>query len=136
MDLYGRKIIGYAMDKNITKELIITAYKQALSQAGYPKGVIIHSDRGSIYCSHEYQNELNKNKFICSMSKKGDCWDNAPIENFFGKMKQEWLNDKNLLTHKSAKSVIFWYINIYYKNYRLHQSNDYRTPREYIQIIA
>jgi putative transposase len=91
----------------------------------------IHSDRGSQYCSHDYQKELKKDGFICSMSRKANCWDNAPMESFWGKLKQEWLNDKRFRTREDAKQAIFWYIEVYYENYRLHETNGYMTPNDY-----
>jgi len=70
------------------------------------------------------------------MSRKGNCWDNAVIESFWGKLKQEWLNGKRFRTREDAKKEIFWYIEVYYKNYRLHESNDYKTPQEYTKYVA
>jgi putative transposase len=131
LDLYGREPVGWAMGERMTKELVISALKQAKARRGHPKGVMSHSDRGSQYCSYDYQKELQKDGYICSMSRKGNVWDNAPMESFFGKLKQEWLNDKRFRTRADAKQAIFWYIEIYYKNYRLHQSNGYQTPRDY-----
>lgn len=131
LDLCGRELVGWAMGERMTKELVITALRQAKGRRGNPKGVLSHSDRGSQYCSFDYQRELKKDGFICSMSRKGNCWDNAPMESFWGKLKQEWLNGKHFRTRESAKRAIFWYIEVYYKNYRLHESNGYKTPREY-----
>jgi len=122
------------MGERMTKKLVIDALRQAKVRRGNPKGVMAHSDRGSQYCSHDYQKELNKDRFICSMSRKGNCWDNAPMESFWGKMKQEWLNDKRFRTREDAKRAIFWYIEIYYKRYRLHETNGYKTPSEYLSI--
>ncbi|MGV8150002.1 MAG: integrase core domain-containing protein, partial [Alkaliphilus sp.] len=96
-----------------------------------PRKVLIHSDRGSQYCSNDYQKLLKANNFICSMSRKGNCWDNAPMESFWGKLKQEWLNDFHFKTRQEAKAEIFWYIEIYYRRIRLHESNDYKTPEKY-----
>ena len=131
LDLYGREVVGWAMGERMTKELVLDALRQAKVRRGNPKGVLAHSDRGSQYCSHDYQNELKKDGFICSMSRKGNCWDNAPMESFWGKLKQEWLNDKRFRTREDAKRDIFWYIEVYYKRYRLHESNNYQTPHDY-----
>ena len=136
LDLYGREPVGWAMGERMTKELVIQALKQANGRRDNPKGVLIHSDRGSQYCSHDYQKELKTNGFICSMSRKGNCWDNAPMESFWGKLKQEWLNDKHFRTREDAKKAVFWYIEVYYKNYRLHQSNGYQTPRDFLRPVA
>jgi putative transposase len=131
LDLYGREIVGWAMGERMTKELVLDALRQAKGRRGSPKGVIAHSDRGSQYCSYDYQKELKKDEFICSMSRKANCWDNAPMESFWGKLKQEWLNDKRFRTREDAKRAIFWYIEVYYKRYRLHESNGYMTPSDY-----
>ena len=95
LDLCGREIVGWSMGERMTKELVIRCLHQACGRRGNPRGVLLHSDRGSQYCSHEYQRQLNKRGLICSMSRKGNCWDNAPMESFWGKLKQEWLNDKH-----------------------------------------
>lgn len=136
LDLYGREPVGWAMGERMTKELVIQALRQANGRRENPKGVLIHSDRGSQYCSHDYQKELQKGGFICSMSRKGNCWDNAPMESFWGKLKQEWLNDKRFRTREHAKRAVFWYIEVYYKNYRLHQSNGYLTPKDFLRSAA
>jgi len=131
IDLYGRDVAGWSMGERMTKELVINALKQAKMRRGNPQGVIAHSDRGSQYCSLDYQAELKKDGFICSMSRKGNCYDNSPMESFWGKMKQEWLNGKSFKTRREAMQAIFWYIEVYYKNYRSHQANGYLTPREF-----
>jgi len=130
LDLYDHDVVGWAMGDRITKELAINCLKMAKTRRNNPKGVLAHSDRGSQYCSNDYQKELAKDGFICSMSRKGNCWDNAPMESFWGKLKQEWLNDKRFRTREDARRAIFWYIEVYYKNYRLHESNGYKTPKD------
>ena len=135
MDLYGREIVGWAMSDRMTKELVIDCLNQAHTRRNHPREVLVHSDRGSQYCSKDYQNLLVKSGHICSMSRKANVWDNAPMESFFGKLKQEWLNDKRFRTREAAKREIFWYIEVYYKRYRLHESNGYMTPHEY-QYVA
>ena len=131
LDLHGKEVVGWAMGERMTKSLVINALNQANIRRNKPRGVMIHSDRGSQYCSHDYQKLLKKGGYVCSMSRKGNCWDNAPMESFWGKLKQEWLNDKRFRTREDAKQAVFWYIEVYYKNYRLHESNGYKTPSEY-----
>lgn len=131
MDLYGQKIIGLSMSDRMTKELVISALNNACNRYGTNPGCILHSDRGSQYCSTEYQRLLKKHKFICSMSRKGNCWDNAPMEAFWGKMKYEWLSDYQFKTRAEAKSAVFEYVEIFYNRQRLHASNGYLTPDEY-----
>jgi putative transposase len=132
LDLYGREPVGWAMGERMTKQLVIDCLRQAKKRRRNPRGVLCHSDRGSQYCSKGYQNLLSLSGFVCSMSRKGNCWDNAPMESFWGKLKQEWLNGKRFRTREDAKRAVFWYIEVYYKRYRLHESNNYQTPNEYL----
>jgi len=131
MDLCGQKMVGLSMGERMTKELVITALESAYKRVGRPRGVLIHSDRGSQYCSKDYQNLLKRYGFICSMSRKGNCWDNAPMEAFWGKMKYEWLNEHHFRTRDEARAAVFEYIEIFYNRQRLHESNAYLTPEEY-----
>ena len=135
LDLCGRKVVGWSMGERMTKRLVIDCLKQALMRRGNPKGVLLHSDRGSQYCSREYRDLLSEHDFICSMSRKGNCWDNAPMESFWGKLKQEYLNDFHFRTREEAKKAVFWYIEIYHRHYRLHESNGYKRNRELFQAI-
>lgn len=109
MDLCGQKIVGLSMSERMTKELVINALEDAYQRAGHPNGVILHSDRGS-QCSHDYQDLIKKYGFICSMSRKGNCWDNAPMESFWGKLKCEWLYGKRFKTREEARAAVFEYI--------------------------
>ena len=84
------------------------------------------------YCSKDYQAMLKAHEYVCSMSRKGNCWDNAPMESFWGKLKQEWLNDQHFKTREEAKAEIFWYIEVFYKRKRPHEANNYKTPEEYV----
>jgi len=131
MDLCGRKIIGASMDSRMTKQLTIDALKDAVNNSGNVKGCILHSDRGSQYCSKEYQNLVHANGFISSMSRKGNCWDNAPMECFWGKLKQEWLNEQHFKTREEAKKAVFEYIYVFYNRKRIHAANAYQTPEAY-----
>ena len=102
MDLCGNKIVGISMDSRMTKELVISALKDAICHTRATSGCILHSDRGSQYCSLEYQALAKDHGFISSMSRKGNCWDNAPMESFWGKLKQEWLNGQHFRTRLEA----------------------------------
>lgn len=128
MDLHDRQIVGWAMDSRMKKELCIGALEQAILRRENPKGVLLHSDRGSQYCSAAYQKRMRKNDFICSMSRKGNCWDNAPMESFWGKLKQEWLNDQHFKTRQDAMASIFYYIEVFYNRERLHAGLGYQVP--------
>lgn len=130
LDLCGRAIVGFAMAEHMRKSLVIDALNQAIGRTGAKEGLLVHSDRGVQYASKEYQAVLQKNKFICSMSRKGNCYDNAPMESFWGKLKQEWLYGTRFKTRAEAKAAIFEYIEIFYNRQRLHSRNGYRTPME------
>jgi putative transposase len=131
MDLYGQKIVGLSMGERMTKELVINALNSYRLRTGRISGVLVHSDRGSQYCSHEYRALLKDYGFTCSMSRKGNCWDNAPMEAFWGKMKYEWLNYQRFRTRDEARAAVFEYVEIFYNRVRLHESNGYLTPAEY-----
>lgn len=131
LDLCGREVVGWAMGNRMTRRLVIGALRQARMRRSNPKGVLLHSDRGSQYCSTEYQRLLADCEFTCSMSRKGNCWDNAPMESFWGKLKQEHLNDFHFRTRDEARSAVFWYIEIYHRHYRLHESNGYMSPEDF-----
>lgn len=130
MDLYGRKIVGWAMDSRMKTELVSTALKQAIGRTNASKGLLVHSDRGVQYASKAYQKLLKKHEFVCSMSRKGNCYDNAPMESFWGKLKMEWLNDYTFKTRSEAKKAIFEYIELFYNRRRTHSSNDYIPPNK------
>ena len=133
MDLCGDKIIGISMNERMTKELVISALKDAIRHTHNTEGCILHSDRGSQYCSLDYQELVKEYGFISSMSRKGNCWDNAPMESFWGKLKQEWLNGQRFRTREDAKSAVFEYIWIFYNRKRIHEANGYLTPEEYYE---
>lgn len=128
LDLCDRGIVGWSMQTHMKKELVMEALNQAVGRFKPKSGLLLHSDRGSQYCSKKYQAIIKKNGFVCSMSRKGNCWDNAPMESFWGKLKSEWLRDKKLKTTEEAKAVVFEYIEIFYNRDRLHSSNDYMPP--------
>lgn len=133
MDLCGQKIVGVSMDSRMTKELVINALEDAINHSGNVKGCILHSDRGSQYCSNDYSKRAKEVGFIMSMSRKGNCWDNAPMESFWGKLKQEWLNEQHFKTREEAKAAVFEYIWIFYNRRRIHEANGYQTPDAYYQ---
>lgn len=128
MDLHGRKLVGWAMDSRMKTELVSAALKQAIGRTDAGVGLIVHSDRGVQHASREYQQLLGKHGFICSMSRKGNCYDNAPMESFWGKLKTEWLNDYRFKTRDEAKKVVFEYIELFYNRIRLHSTNAYVPP--------
>ena len=93
IDLYSRRVVGWSIDRRMKKALVIRALMMAVNLRKPPPGLIHHSDRGSQYASHDYQKLLKQHGMICSMSRKGNCWDNSPVERFFGSLKREWTGD-------------------------------------------
>lgn len=128
IDLYSRAVIGWSMDKRMKKSLVCNAIMMALFRRKFPYGVIVHSDRGSQYCSNQYRNILKTYALIGSMSRKGNCWDNAIAESFFHTLKVELIHEHNYKMRENAKQSIFQYIESYYNQKRMHSSLDYNTP--------
>ena len=131
MDLGSRRIKGWSMNNRINKELTLDALKMAICNNPETKGIIHHSDRGSQYASREYQKLLKDNALICSMSRKGNCWDNAPMESFFHTIKTEWVYGFKYKTRQEAKVSLFDYIEIFYNRQRRHSGIQYMTPCQY-----
>ncbi len=134
MDLYSRKIVGWAMDKNMTKDLVISALKIAYKRQKSGKGVVHHSDRGVQYASYEYQNLLKQYNMTGSMSRKGNCYDNACIESFHGILKRELVYQTKYKTREEAKKSLFEYIEFFYNSKRIHPTLGYYTPNEFEQM--
>jgi putative transposase len=130
MDLYSRQIVGWAMDKHMKKELALNALAMAYWHRKPPKGLLHHSDRGSQYACPDYRKRLERYGMLASMSRKGDCWDNAPTERFFRSLKSERLRLCRFETRASAKSEVLDYIT-FYNSLRLHSALGYFSPMEY-----
>jgi transposase InsO family protein len=131
VDLYSRMVVGWSMSERMTSTLVCDALIMALFRRGMPRGVILHSDRGSQYCSHEYQQIIKEYGLICSMSKKGDCYDNAAMESWNHSLKVEAIHGERFLTRDSVKNHVFEYIEVYYNRYRLHSKIGYLSPAEF-----
>jgi putative transposase len=131
MDLYTRKIVGWYADSRMTKELVIRALDQAYKRQKPVGPVLHHSDRGSQYASHEYQDRLRQYGMVGSMSRKGNCYDNACIESFHSILKRELVYLERFETREKAKKGIFEYIEIWYNRERIHSSTAYLSPVEY-----
>lgn len=136
MDLYSRKIIGWSLDVNMTEQLITQAMKMATAARGIVPGLIIHSDRGSQYRSTNYVNYLERLGVKRSMSRKGNCWDNAVMESFYARLKVELIYAKNYQSIAEARSGIFGYIEIFYNRKRRHSANDGLSPVEFEERAA
>ena len=128
MDLYSRMIVGWSMSARMTSSLVIDALQMAIWRRKNPQGVILHSDRGSQYCSHDYQKLLVDHGFICSMSKRGDCYDNASMESWNHSFKVEAIHGEKFTTRDNAKNHVFDYIDVYYNRKRLHSGLGYLSP--------
>jgi putative transposase len=135
IDLYSRRVVGWSMDERMTKALVIRALMMAINVRRPSAGLIHHSDRGSQYASDAYQRLLKQHGMICSMSRKGNCWDNAPVESFFGSLKREWTGDRDYRTRREAVSDVREYVAIYYNSKRLHSTLGYRTPIDHEQKL-
>jgi putative transposase len=131
MDLGCRRIKGWSMGNRLTKDLALDALKMAICNDPETKGIIHHSDRGSQYASLEYQKLLKNNGLICSMSRKGNCWDNAPMESFFHTLKTEWVFGFKYNTQQEAKDSLFDYIEVFYNRQRRHSALLYMNPCQY-----
>ena len=128
MDLFSRRIVGWSMSKHIDTALVESALAMAVRQRRPDIGLLHHSDRGVQYASGDYQQKLSDLGIICSMSRKGNCWDNAAMESFFGSLKTEWVYGKTYATQEIAKQDLFKYIELFYNRKRRHASLGYVSP--------
>jgi len=136
MDLYSRKIIGWAMSPTMHTELVSRALLMAIGQRKPVAGLLLHSDRGSQYASHEYQDLLKQHGIICSMSRKGNCWDNAVMERFFLNLKMERVWQRDYANHLEAVKDITEYIVGFYNCVRLHSTLGNLPPMIYEMEMA
>lgn len=130
LDLYSRRVIGWSLGDSMETALVIRALTMAVNLRSPPTGLLHHSDRGSQYASKEYQRLLRQNQMVCSMSRKGNCWDNAPTERFFGSLKREWLTGNRYIIRDAAIRDVRDYI-AYYNSRRLHTTIGDKTPIEF-----
>ena len=136
LDLYSRKVIGWAMGARMSAALMVQALLMACMFRKPPEGVIFHSDRGSQYCSGEFRRCLGSYRMRQSMSGVGDPWDNAPVESFFKTLKSELCGDRAFGSRAQARAAIFEYLEVFYNRKRLHSTLGYQTPEEYEQDFA
>jgi transposase InsO family protein len=129
-DLYTKELVGYAINKRMTADLVCRALNMAIKNKGPSQGLIVHSDRGSQYCSHAYHKIINQHHFKGSMSDKGNCFDNAPIESFWGTLKNELVYHQEYKTRFTATNEITQYIELYYNQTRIQKGLGYRSPRQ------
>ncbi len=131
VDCYSRKIVGWSLADHMRTELCSEALGDALARRRPGPGLVHHSDRGSQYTSHDYQKLLKDNHITCSMSRKGNCWDNAVAESFWATVKRELTDGIEWQSKAELEAALFEYIEVYYNRKRLHSSIDYHTPDEY-----
>jgi transposase InsO family protein len=131
LDLYSRRVVGWAMGVRIDQELTLRALRMALEARRPQPGLVHHSDRGSQYAAKAYRRMLAANRIDCSMSRKGDCWDNAVAESFFATLKVELVYETQFATREQARSLIFEYIEGFYNRVRRHSHLGYVSPVVY-----
>lgn len=128
MDLFTRKIVGWSLKSNMTNTLVLEALDQAVAAQRPAPGLMHHTDRGSQYASLEYQEQLKKYGMVCSMSRKGNCYDNACIESFHSLIKRELVYLEKFTSKQIAEQKIYWYIEFFYNRKRKHSSLGYKSP--------
>lgn len=136
LDLCSRMAVGWSMSDSLESRLVIDALGMAYQRRRPGKGLLHHSDRGSQYASEDYRRLVRGYGMQASMSRKGDCWDNAPIESFFGTLKKELVHHRRYRTREEARKDIFDYIEIFYNRERLHSGLGYLSPVQYEERVA
>jgi len=131
LDLYSRRLTGWSMSEHIDTELILAAWTMALTHGQPPAGLVFHSDRGVQYASHNYRHALQKAQAVASMSRKGNCYDNAAMESFWSTLKHELVYRRHFKTRAEARQAIFDFIEVFYNRRRLHSSLGYLSPIDF-----
>ena len=131
IDLCSRKVVGWSMAEHLRTDLVADALRMAIARRSPGEGLLHHSDRGVQYASDDYQHLLAVSDIACSMSNKGDCWDNAVMESFWGTLKAELVNHEHYATRDEARASIFEYIEVFYNRHRLHSSLGYVSPEQF-----
>ena len=136
IDLFSRRVVGWSMQSHMRTDIVLDALTMAVGQRLPGPGLLSHSDRGSQYTSDGYQTALRGHGITCSMSRKGNCWDNAVVESFFGTLKNELLYRRSWASRAEAMSAIHEYIEVFYNRKRRHSTLDYKSPAEYEKLHA
>lgn len=136
LDLFSRKAVGWSMQPTLERGLVLDALEMALLRRRPAEGLLCHSDRGSQYASLDYQTLLQEAGIVCSMSRKGNCWDNAPVESFFSTLKRERIHRRQYDSREEARADIFQYIELWYNRRRRHSSLGYLSPEEFERRAA
>jgi len=136
LDLFSRKVVGWAMSETMPQELTLAALRMAITNRRPGPGLLHHSDRGGRYAAHDYRRVPDEHGMRCSMSRKGNCWDNAPMESFFGSLKAGMDGDGPFETRREARSALFGFMEGWYNRRRLHSAIGYVTPADKEQLAA
>ncbi len=136
LDLYSRRIVGWSMKSEMTAQLVVDALVMAVWRRGKPKELLHHSDQGSQYTSDDFQRLLSAHGITCSMSRKGDCWDDAAMESFFSSLKTERVDRRPYATRDDARADVFDYIERFYNVRRRHSVLDYLSPVQFEEKAA
>jgi transposase InsO family protein len=136
LDLFSRRVVGWAMGPHNDSTLVLRALHMAAQRRRPPKGLLHHSDRGSTYASADYQAALRDYGMVCSMSRKGNCWDNAPMESWFHTLKVELVNDRKFATRREAEAAIFEYMEVFYNKQRICMTIGGLAPAVYEAKVA
>ena len=131
LDLFSRRVVGWSMQASLHKRLVLDALEMALGQRCPSPGLLHHSDRGSQYASGAFQEALGAAQIVCSMSRRGNCYDNAVVESFFGTLKQEMVHRRRFATLQQARQEVFEFIEVWYNRCRRHSSLGYVSPAEF-----
>jgi len=134
-DLFTRKIVGWSMSKGMESRLVVDALEMAVQRELPGAGLVAHSDRGVQYASEHYQERLTKHGITCSMSRRANCWDNAPMESFFATLKKELVHHERYLTHAQARQSLFEYIEVFYNRIRRHSALGYKSPSQFAEAL-
>jgi transposase InsO family protein len=133
LDLFNREVVGWSLKPRMTADIVTDALTMAWFRRKPATGLLHHSDRGSQYASHAFQAKLAEYGMICSMSRKGDCWDNAPTESWFGGFKNERIYGGRFETREEMKAMAFEYIEVFYNRKRLHSTLGYKSPMQFLE---
>jgi transposase InsO family protein len=136
LDLFSRRIIGWAMSERMTASIVVDALEMAIGRRSPPRGLVHHSDRGIQYAAHDFRELLESRGIVCSMSGKGSCYDNAVKESFFHTLKSELCVHEHYFTRDQARASVFDFIEVFYNRQRLHSTLGYVSPAEFEQRLA
>lgn len=133
MDLFNREVVGWSLKPRMTTDIVLDALTMAWFRRKPAVGLLHHSDRGSQYASHAFQDRLKEYGMVCSMSRKGDCWDNAPTVSWFGSFKNERVYGEHFESRNGARAMAFEYIEVFYNRRRLHSTLGYKSPERFLE---